>query len=457
MNGILFKKTDEKVKKLTERLRDIIGDGYYKGKVYFVGKCVRDMILGEPIDVIDVIVGLELSPTPFVTFLVGKEKNYEAGKNPTFTGNNIIAHFNDDKEYADIELNFIGLQKANDIDVIKEYVKRGDLTIDTLCYNVTEDKIYDFNGKGLYDLFSRIVRTANDPEKTFDETPIAMLNVIKTASMYGWGIEKNTWVSIIKNADKINDASQYLITSGLIDIICTEKPSVGMEKLLYSGLLNEILPDVYNMTKVFTSPSMKETVFQHTLNVMNDVEMEPENRFAALFHEVGKTMENKDKSMSPNQFSSETTEKILRNLRLPDGLIKNVTSAIRHYGWFYTYSKENFPSDKKIKKLINSCKGSVALTFDLMNSDIFNSPLKEKGIPITGILTRALEIVETNDFEEIETPVNGKDLQERFHIKPSPLVGKMLDEIKNQCIENPNITKEECFAVAETVMNSLTY
>ena len=68
-----------------------------------------------------------------------------------------------------------------------------------------------------------------------------------------------------------------------------------------------------------------------------------------------------------------------------------------------------------------------------------------------------MEIVETNDFEEIETPVNGKDLQERFHIKPSPLVGKMLDEIKNQCIKNPNITKEECFAVAETVMNSLTY
>lgn len=457
MNGILFKKTEERVKKLTERFRDIIGDGYYKGKVYFVGECVRDMILGKPIDAIDVIVGLELSPMPFVTFLIDKEKNYEVGKNPTFSKDGIIAHFNHDKEYADIELNFINLQKANDINVIKEYVKRGVLTIDTLCYNVTEDKIYDFNGKGLYDLFSKIVRTANDPDKTFNETPIEMLNAIKMTSMYGWGIEKNTWVSIIKNADKINDASQYLITSNLIDIVCAEKPSIGMKRLLYSGLLNEILPDVYNMTKVFTSVDQNETVFEHTLNVMNDVEMEPENRFAALFHEVGKTMENKDKSMSPNQFSSESADKILSGLRLPDKFIKDVTNAIRHYGWFYTYSKDNFPPDKKIKKLINSCKGSVALTFDLMNSDIFNSPLKEKGIPITDILTRALEIVEANDFEEIETPVNGKDLQERFHIKPSPLIGKMLDEIKNQCIENPNITKEECFAVAETVMNSLTY
>ena len=457
MNGILFKKTEQRVKDLTDRLREMIGDGYYRNKVYFVGKCVRDMILGEPIDTIDVIVGLEFSPMPFVTFFTDKEKSYEVGVNPTFTGNSIIARFNEDKEYADIELNFITLPKANDTKVIKEFVKGNDLTIDTLCYNVSEDKIYDFNGNGLYDLFSKVVRTSSDPDKVFSDSPLAMLEAVRMSCMDGWGIEKDTWVSIVRNADKISRVSQYLVTSELIDIVCSEKPSESVRKLLYSGLLGEILPEVYDMTKFFTTPLQDETVFDHTMNVLDDVDGEPENRFAALLHDIGKTMECKDTKLSPYQFSAGEAERVLARLRLPDATINNIVTAISHHGWFYTYSNGDMPSDKKIRKIIASCKGALAVTFDLMNSDVYNSPLKNKGIPINTILNRALELIESGDFEGIQLPVNGEDLQERFRLKPSPLIGNMLDRIKEKSIENPNITKEECFAVAETVLNSLTY
>ena len=45
----------------------------------------------------------------------------------------------------------------------KEDAARRDLTINALFYNINEDKIEDFTGKGLSDLEAGIIRTPLDP------------------------------------------------------------------------------------------------------------------------------------------------------------------------------------------------------------------------------------------------------------------------------------------------------
>lgn len=59
-----------------------------------------------------------------------------------------------------------------------EDAERRDLTINSMFYNIQEEKIEDFTGKGLDDLRASIARTPLDPYKTFTDDPLRILRTI---------------------------------------------------------------------------------------------------------------------------------------------------------------------------------------------------------------------------------------------------------------------------------------
>jgi hypothetical protein len=52
---------------------------------------------------------------------------------------------------------------------------------------------------------------------------------------------------------------------------------------------------------------------------------------------------------------------------------------------------------------------------------------------------------------EVKLPVNGNDIKSALGIKEGPLVGKILDDIKEIWFENPNLTKEEAIEIAKKI------
>eukprot|EP00002_Diphylleia_rotans_P019957 TRINITY_DN3864_c0_g1_i1.p1 TRINITY_DN3864_c0_g1~~TRINITY_DN3864_c0_g1_i1.p1 ORF type:complete len:503 (-),score=96.16 TRINITY_DN3864_c0_g1_i1:100-1608(-) len=64
--------------------------------------------------------------------------------------------------------------------------ERRDLTINALFYNVTNDTIEDFTGKGLQDIKDRIIRTPLAPLTTFLDDPLRVLRTIRFTARFGY-------------------------------------------------------------------------------------------------------------------------------------------------------------------------------------------------------------------------------------------------------------------------------
>ena len=74
-----------------------------------------------------------------------------------------------------------------------EDVYRRDLTFNSLFYNINENKIEDFTGKGIEDLENKICRTPLEPLKTFLDDPLRILRTIRFAHRYECSILDEIW------------------------------------------------------------------------------------------------------------------------------------------------------------------------------------------------------------------------------------------------------------------------
>lgn len=469
MNEILFKNADKKVIAVTKKLEEMIKGGFLEGKVYYVGGCVRDMILGQPVKDIDIVVEEKNGGLTLANLIAAKDKSYRIGSNPVIfeTYGTADVRFYNDPECEGIELECVQTRKEQYhkdshnpetcYGTIEEDAKRRDLTINSLYYNISDGKIYDYNGTGMYDIANQIIRTPTDPDITFSDDPLRILRVIRFSCRLGWGIAKETWFGMVKNVGRISIVSQERITEEIIKILCTKNASVGIRKMLYCGLLQKVLPDIYDMRHSFESRNPVVTTFDHTMKVLDAVEAYPEHRLAALFHDVGRLLTDKDRTISPNQFSAEVAEGDLRKMKLPNDVIKSVSTAIRHHEWFSTYTDGFLPPDKKIRKLINSCGDDLSATLDLMHANNVHKTFNKKKTQVLQVLRRIEELDELDKLINLKLPINGNDIMTEFKIKKGPHIGVLLEAVKDAYLENPNMSKDDCFEVVEAKLRTLTY
>jgi tRNA nucleotidyltransferase (CCA-adding enzyme) len=63
---------------------------------------------------------------------------------------------------------------------------RRDLTINALFYNINEQRVEDFTGKGLEDLKEGIIRTPLEPRTTFIDDPLRVMRAIRFGTRFGY-------------------------------------------------------------------------------------------------------------------------------------------------------------------------------------------------------------------------------------------------------------------------------
>jgi len=65
-----------------------------------------------------------------------------------------------------------------------EDAKRRDFTINSLFYDIVEEKVEDYTGKGLQDLRDGIIRTPLQPMETFRDDPLRILRALRFSNRY---------------------------------------------------------------------------------------------------------------------------------------------------------------------------------------------------------------------------------------------------------------------------------
>jgi poly(A) polymerase len=270
-------------------LRSLQEAGY---QAYFVGGCVRDMLLGrEPADY-----DLATDATPDQVMRIFPETYAVGAKFGVVLVPSAGANENEVVEVATFRSD-IGYSDGRHPDQVRyskdprEDAERRDFTINGLLLNPINQEVLDFVG-GRKDLESHTIRAIGEPELRFAEDKLRMLRAVRFAARFSYTIEPVTFVAIQKLAPQIHQVSRERVRDELTKMLTEGHARNAFLLLDQTGLLREVLPEISAMKGVEQPPQFhpEGDVFVHTLLLLDKLPQPcpPTLAWGALLHDVGK-------------------------------------------------------------------------------------------------------------------------------------------------------------------------
>jgi len=262
-------------------------------QAYFVGGCVRDILLKrEPADY---DVATDATPDRVQqlfphSLAVGAQfgvivvtENSPAGASLQVE----VATFRSDIGYSD------GRHPDRVVyaKTPQEDVKRRDFTINALLLDPEINEILDFVG-GRDDLRAGIIRAIGNAEDRFREDKLRMIRAIRFAARFRYAIEEATFAAIVKLAPEIHQVSAERLRDELTKLLTEGQARRGFELLDETRLLPELLPEIARMKGVEQPPQFhpEGDVWIHTLLMIEGLQPNcpPVLAWGVLLHDVGK-------------------------------------------------------------------------------------------------------------------------------------------------------------------------
>lgn len=319
-------------------------------EAWFVGGCVRDLLLGrtpKDYDVVtsarpDAIESLFKHSLPigkaFGIITIVPDSALFPGEAPVE-----VATFRAESTYADGRHPDPGTLRFTDA---REDVLRRDFTVNALLLDpVPPARVCDWVG-GRADLSARTVRAIGEPSRRFSEDRLRMLRAVRFASTLGFGIEPGTFGAIRALAGGILGISAERIREELLRIL-TEARDAGaaLDLLDASGLLREILPEISAMHGVEQPPEFhpEGDVYVHTRLMLSRLPPYPSPRLAlaVLLHDVGKPPTARLATLPDGTLrwrferhaavGEEMVRGILARLRCPNALVDDVAWMVGNH------------------------------------------------------------------------------------------------------------------------------
>jgi poly(A) polymerase len=173
----------------------------------------------------------------------------------------------------------------------REDVQRRDFTINGLLLDPITDEVLDFVG-GQNDLKAGTIRAIGDPALRFAEDKLRMLRAVRFASRFEYAIDPVTFGAIQKLAPQISQVSRERVRDELTRMLTEGRAKRAFELLDESGLLREVLPEIFAMHGIEQPPQFhpEGDVFVHTLLLLENLPhpCPPTLAWGALLHDVGK-------------------------------------------------------------------------------------------------------------------------------------------------------------------------
>lgn len=318
-------------------------------EVYIVGGSVRDSLLGKEVDDID----FTTSATPEQIMEVFSEytcldNGLKHGTVPVIINGEMIeiTTYRIDGDYSDG-------RRPDDVEFttsLEEDLERRDFTINSLAYNPATG-IVDLKG-GKEDLAAGVIRAVGNAEARFEEDALRIMRGLRFASRLGFSIEEETKEAMLTKKSKLKEISAERINVELKGILLGKYSKRVLSE--FKEVIFEVIPELSEMDGFEqNNPFHKFDVWNHTLEVLENVREEEEFKLAALFHDVGKPSSykyNEEKEIGQflghEEKSVEMAEVIMRRLKYSNKVREKTLDLIMNHG--KSLSKKPY----KIKKLI---------------------------------------------------------------------------------------------------------
>ena len=445
--------SDEALAKILDKeVFHLIGDVADELQVecYVVGGFVRDIFLERPSNDIDVVVvGSGIQVAEALKKRLGRKAHLSVFRN---FGTAQV-------KTPTLELEFVGARKESyshdsrkpivEDGTLEDDQNRRDFTINAMaiCLNKKRfgELVDPFNG--IADLEDGIIATPLDPEVTFSDDPLRMMRCIRFATQLNFQIEDATFEALSRMAERIKIVSGERIEVELNKIMLSPHPSIGLELLQRSGLMQIILPEVAALDIVEKRDGKAhKNNFYHTLEVLENISA-PSLwlRWAALLHDIGKT---KSKRWEPgvgwtfhshNIIGAKMVPQIFRRLKLPMGAEMKYVQKLVDLHMRPQVIADNEVTDSAVRRLLNDAGDDIDDLMTLCEADITskNEVKKKMFLENFRMVREKLSDLQEKDYKRLLQPViDGNEIMELFHLKPSREVGVLKQYLKDAVLDN---------------------
>jgi tRNA nucleotidyltransferase/poly(A) polymerase len=338
---------------------------------------------------------------------------------------------------------------------LKEDLSRRDFTVNALAVSLNDDnnEIIDlFNG--IDDLKNKILCTPLDPEATFSDDPLRMMRACRFASQLEFEIEAKTFEAMKKMRKRLriengqsSVVSQERITDEFLKILASQKPSIGLNLMFKSGIMEIVFPEVHNLEGIDQRKDFHhKDVFYHTLQVVDNISKNTDNlwlHFAALMHDIAKPPTKKFIEGTGwtfhghEELGARWQKKIFTKLKLPFDKLPYVEKLVRLHLRPIALAEENV-TDSAIRRLIFEAGDDIDDLLTLCRADITSKdPDKVKKYleNFDRVEKRIAEVEERDKIRNFQSPVRGEEIMKICNLKPSRRVGELKNRIEEAILD----------------------
>ncbi|HYM65010.1 MAG TPA: HD domain-containing protein [Candidatus Sulfotelmatobacter sp.] len=329
---------------------------------------------------------------------------------------------------------------------LEEDLSRRDFTINAIALKMQKAGVFElidpFDGEK--DLSKKTVKAVGDANLRFKEDALRLLRAVRIATELDFKIENKTLEKIKKDSNLIKHVSWERIRNELLRILSTKNPYEGVILLKETGLLKYILPELLegiDVSQIRPGRHHTTDVFTHNLLSLKFCPSEsPLVRFAALLHDVGKP---KVASLDKDGFvifhnhevvGARIAEIICDRLKFSKKEKEKIVTLIR---WHMFSINENV-TDTAVRRFIRKIGvENVKDMIDLRIGDRLGSGTQAAESWRLKLFKKKIENqLKPAPFSINDLKVDGKDIMKILNIKPGPKVGQILQKLFEEVDED---------------------
>jgi len=320
-------------------------------------------------------------------------------------------------------------------------LKRRDFTINAMALRQTRGKLEMVDPfKGEQDLKDKLIRAVGDSNKRFEEDGLRMMRAIRIAAQLGFTIEDKTLKAISKNAKLIKNISKERVRDELLKIIGSSYPKDGVLMLYSSGLLKFILPELIETRGVNQAGHHTKDVWNHSLDALAACQSpDPIIRLATLLHDVAKPRVNKD--LGPGKeitfynhevMGARMVKEIARRLKMANKDVDMLWLLVR----WHMFSYDPKMTDKAVRRFMRRVgKENIDKMMILRIGDRIGGGSKATSWRLRELRERIGQLMYA-PFQVSDLKVDGHDVMKILNIKSGPKVGKVLNQLFDEVMED---------------------
>jgi tRNA nucleotidyltransferase/poly(A) polymerase len=419
-------------------------------RAYLVGGAVRDLIRG--VDPQDYDIAVSSSPEKIAHLIAERlgGKIVKLGKDQ-FSLYRIVSD--------SLEVDITAL-KNNDIE---QDLKRRDFTINAMAYDLASKDVIDTTG-GLKDLSHRRVRMVS--RDAFAKDPVRLIRAFRIASNLNFTIESRTLGAICRHASQIKTSAGERVWAELGSILACPNSITAVRAMADTTLLFAILSELAELKGCRQNHYHTSDVFNHTmeaycamekilhrpepslpgtvLNFISDIDIERRirSKIAVLLHDIGKPSSRSLDDKGHAHFYGHA----VKGAGLARNICRRLHMSIRQQQWIETViryhqrplslflaQQRHRLRPRSMGRFFRQC-GQLTpyvLIHGMADAEGKQGPGAENNEALYDFYIHLLSTYLEPISRSLPVPVvNGNDVMDIFNIPPSPLLGRILNKVK---------------------------